>query len=376
MLSSPFPSSPSTMPRRSLTQTNVAGWGFAAPAALMLFVFIILPFLMAIYFSLTNARMMSPNAVEFVGLDNYQKMLSLNRLVLEPQLENDGTVRFHNDGSIRYEKVRTYTRDEENYPHFFQMREWFGWERKGGEHGTQYVVIIAGDPLFWIALTNTLIFVLVIAPVQGGLALGLALLVNQKLHGINIFRTIYFMPVVVSIIVASILWSIIYAPDGLLNSMLIFFSFGYFEGRDWLGDTQTALPAIMAFSIWQAVGFHMVIWLAGLQTIPPTLYEVGDVEGASNWQKFRFITWPGLRNTAVLVLIVITMQAFALFNQINVMTKGGPLDATQSLVFQSFVRGYGKNDLSGASTIAVVLFVLVLFISIIQRILTAQREGA
>ena len=363
------------MLRPSLTQTNGAGWAFASPAALMLFVFIILPFLMAIYFSLTNARMMSPNAIAFVGLDNFQKMLSLNRLVLDPQLEEDGSIRLYDDGSTRYEKIRTYTRDQEAYPRLYQMREWFGWERAGGPHGTQYVAIIAGDPLFWIALTNTLIFVLAIAPGQGGLALGLALLINQKLRGINVFRTIYFMPVVVSIIVASILWSIIYAPDGLLNSMLAFFSFGYFEGRDWLGDPQTALGAIIALSIWQGVGFHMVIWLAGLQTISPTLYEVGAIEGASNWQKFRYITWPGLRNTAVLVLIVITMQAFALFNQINVMTKGGPLDSTQSLVFQSFVRGYGKNDLSGASAIAVFLFVLVLVISVIQRVLTARREA-
>ncbi len=362
------------MSKRSLTFTHGAGWGFASPALVTLFAFIILPFFMAVYFSLTNARLSSPNPTQFVGIDNYQRMFSLNRLVLDPQTADDGTIRRRDDGTIRYQKVRTFTRNPETYPHLFQMREWFGWERQGGPHGTQYVAIIAGDPLFWIALINTLIFVGVIAPVQGGLALGLALLVNQGLRGIHIFRTIYFMPVVVSIIVASVLWSIIYAPDGLLNTMLSFFSFGYFDGHDWLGDPNTALPAIIALSIWQAVGFHMVIWLAGLQTISPTLYEVGRIEGASTWQKFRFITWPGLRNTAVLVLIVITMQAFALFNQINVMTKGGPLDATQSLVFQAFERGYGKNDLSGASTIAVFLFVLVVLISLVQRVLTAERR--
>ena len=98
----------------------------------------------------------------------------------------------------------------------------------------------------------------------------------------------------------------------------------------------------MAMSIWQAVGFHMVIWLAGLQTISPTLYEAADIEGASSWQRFRYVTWPGLRNTAVLVLIVITMQAFALFAQIDVMTNGGPLDSTQTLVFQAVERGYGR----------------------------------
>ena len=130
----------------------------------------------------------------------------------------------------------------------------------------------------------------------------------------------------------------------------------------------------MAMSIWQAVGFHMVIWLAGLQTISPTLYEVAKIEGASKWQTFRYVTWPGLRNTAVLVLIVITMQAFAVFAQIDVMTGGGPLDSTQTLVFQTVQRGYGKQDISGGATISVILFLLVLSISLIQRYLTRERR--
>jgi len=118
----------------------------------------------------------------------------------------------------------------------------------------------------------------------------------------------------------------------------------------------------------------MVIWLSGLQTISPTLYEAADIEGASRWQTFRYVTWPGLRNTAVLILIVITMQAFALFAQIDVMTGGGPLDSTQTIVFQAVERGYGKQDISGGSTISVLLFVLVLTISLIQRYLTRERS--
>ena len=129
----------------------------------------------------------------------------------------------------------------------------------------------------------------------------------------------------------------------------------------------------MGMSIWQAVGFHMVIWLSGLQTISPTLYEASSIEGASKWQTFRYVTWPGLRNTAVLVLIVITMQAFALFAQIDVMTRGGPLDSTTTIVFQAVERGYGKQDISGGSAISVILFVLVLTISLIQRFLTRER---
>ena len=114
--------------------------------------------------------------------------------------------------------------------------------------------------------------------------------------------------------------------------MLGWLTFGAWGGIDWLGNPSTALPSIMAMSIWQAVGFHMVIWLAGLQTISPTLHEAADVEGASPWQKFRYVTWPGPRNTAVPILIVITMQAFSLFAQVDMMTNGGPLDSTQVLV--------------------------------------------
>ena len=142
---------------------------------------------------------------------------------------------------------------------------------------------------------------------------------------------------------------------------------------DWLGNPGTALGSIIFMSIWQAVGFHMVIWLSGLQTISPTLYEAAAIEGASNWQTFRYITWPGLKNTAILVLLVITMQAFGVFAQIDVMTKGGPLDSTQTIVFQAIQRGYGKQDISGGSAISVILFVIVLSVSLFQRWLTREK---
>jgi multiple sugar transport system permease protein len=143
---------------------------------------------------------------------------------------------------------------------------------------------------------------------------------------------------------------------------------------DWLGNEATALGSLIAMSIWQAVGFHMVIWLAGLQNIPSVLYEAASTEGANTLQKFRFITWPGLRNTAVLIFIIITIQAFGVFTQVNVMTRGGPLDATQTIVFQAFIRGFEKQDIAGGSAISVLLFVIVLTISIIQRYLTREKN--
>lgn len=351
-----------------LTTSNRAGWGFALPGFALIALFIIVPFFFAFGLSLTNQRLVSPNPTQYVGLENYRDLLGLGVIALEPLRDDDGQLIRDDAGNLEYPRVRTITRSDD-YPQYAGMREWFRWYS-----GDNAKVVIASDVVFMKALVNTLLFVVVVAPVQGGLALVLALLINQRLRGINFFRTIYFMPVVVSIVVVSLLWRFIYSgSDGLLNNILDALTFGGWQPVDWLGNTGTALGSIMAMSIWQAVGFHMVIWLAGLQTISPTLYEVARIEGASKWQTFRYVTWPGLRNTAVLVLVVITMQAFAVFAQIDVMTNGGPLDSTQTLVFQAVERGYGKQDISGGATISVILFLLVLTISLTQRFLTREK---
>ncbi|MEL7519188.1 MAG: sugar ABC transporter permease [Pseudomonadota bacterium] len=351
-----------------LTRSNRAGWLMALPGAGLIALFIILPFFLAFAYSLTNQRLTSPNPTEYVGFDNYRELLGLAVFTLEPARDETGNAVVE-DGEIQYPRLRSFTRNNPDYPNLRGKREWISWQ--SGENRT---VILASDVVFMKALVNTFTFVLIVAPVQAGLALGLALLINQKLRGISFFRAIYFMPVVVSIVVVSLLWRFIYSPgDGLLNNILTGLTFEAFEPQDWLGDPSTALGAIMAMSVWQGVGFHMVIWLAGLQTISPTLYEAASIEGANKWQTFRYVTWPGLRNTAVLILIVITMQAFALFAQIDVMTRGGPLDSTQVLVFQAVERGFGKQDISGGSTISVILFLIVLCISFIQRYLTRER---
>ncbi|WP_334062727.1 carbohydrate ABC transporter permease [Limimaricola cinnabarinus] len=358
------------MSRSKLTQSNRAGWAMAFPGFGLIAVFIVLPFFFAFGLSFTNQRLISPNPTEWVGFDNYRQLMGLGVLTLEPERDEAGAVLRDEDGAIEYPRLRNFTRNNPDYPHLDGMREWTSLQ-----WGDDRLVLLARDVVFMTAVVNTLQFVLVVAPLQAALALGLALLINQRLRGINVFRAIYFMPVVVSIVVVSLLWRFIYdGNDGLLNTMLQGLTFGLFEPIDWLGNPDTALPAIMAMSIWQGVGFHMVIWLAGLQTISPTLYEAAEIEGASRWQAFRYVTWPGLRNTAVLILIVITMQAFALFAQIDVMTGGGPLDSTQTIVFQAVERGYGKQDISGGSTISVFLFLLVLSISLIQRFLTREKS--
>ena len=351
------------------TQSNRTGWLMAGPAMALILVFVIAPFFLAVGFSFTNQRLVSPNPAEFIGLSNYRQLLGVGVLHLDPLTDAAGAVMLDDQGQPKLPELRKITRKNPDYPQFDGMREWFSWS--SGE-GRTYV--LARDVVFMTAILNTFIFVLVVAPLQGGLALGLALLINQRLRGINVFRAIYFMPVVVSIVVVSLLWSFIYDQrEGILNNLLSALSFGMMPRIDWLGNPSTALGAIIFMSVWQAVGFHMVIWLSGLQTISPTLYEAGAIEGASKWQTFRYITWPGLRNTAVLVLVVITMQAFGLFSQIDVMTKGGPLDSTQTIVFQAIQRGYGKQDISAGSAISVILFVIVLSVSLIQRYLTREK---
>lgn len=356
--------------KSNLTRSNLAGWLMSAPGIVLITIFIILPFFLAIGFSFTNQRLVSPNPTQYVGWENYRQLLKLDLLTIEPLRNQEGQIVLDKNGNPQYPRVRSFTRSNPDYAHLKGMREWFRWS-----FGENQVVVLAKDVVFMKALLNTFLFVLVVAPVQGGLALCLALLINQKLKGITFYRAVYFMPVVISIVVVSLLWRFIYSGDsGLLNNLLGWLSFGAFNPVDWLGDTTTALPSIMAMSVWQGVGFHMVIWLSGLQTISPTFYEVAEIAGASKWQTFRYVTWPGLRNTAVLVLIVITMQAFALFTQIDMMTKGGPLDSTQTVVFQAVERGYGKQDISGGATISVLLFVIVLSISLLQRYLTREKS--
>jgi multiple sugar transport system permease protein len=229
------------------------------------------------------------------------------------------------------------------------------------------------DPLFWKSLRNTLYFAVVVVPLQSGFALLLALLINERIRGTNVFRTLYFVPVVTSIVVVSILWKFMYQPDGLINNVLQSVSFNVIQGTDWLNNPGAAMPAIMFMSIWQAVGFHMVIWLSGLQTIPPELYEAADIDGADRWEKFRYVTWPGLRNTRTFILVTITIAALSLFAQINIMTNGGPLDATTTVVFQAVRIGYQQQQTAYASAISLVFFILVLAVSLVQRYLTREK---
>jgi multiple sugar transport system permease protein len=229
------------------------------------------------------------------------------------------------------------------------------------------------DTVFWASLRNTLYFGVVVVPAQAAAALVLALLVNTKVRGRNLFRTVYFLPVVTSMVVVSLLWRFMYQPDGLINQVISGVSLGHWHGTDWLNNPSTALPAVIFMSVWQAVGFHMVIWLAGLQTIPEELYEAAALDGATGWDRFRYVTWPGLRWTRNFILVTITIASFSLFTQISVMTEGGPLDATTTVVFMAVRTGYEQHNTGYAAAISLVFFTLVLAVSAIQRFITREK---
>ncbi|MCK9905193.1 sugar ABC transporter permease [Frankia sp. Cpl3] len=233
--------------------------------------------------------------------------------------------------------------------------------------------LLLTDPVFWASVRNTFYFAVVVVPVQAGLALFLAVLVNAKVKGTQFFRTVYFLPVVTSMVVVSLLWRFMYEPDGLINRLLQAITFDRFTPIDWLNEPAWAMPAIMFMSVWQGVGFTMIIWLAGLQTIPGELYEASELDGAGRWQQFRFVTWPGLMQTRTFILVTITIAAFSLFTQINLMTQGGPLDSTTTVVFQAVRSGYQQLQTGYASAISLVFFVMVLTVSLIQRYLTREK---
>jgi multiple sugar transport system permease protein len=172
-------------------------------------------------------------------------------------------------------------------------------------------------------------------------------------------------------VVVSIVWSFLYNPSvGLMNQFFGSITGGAIDNVDWLGNETLAMPSIVVMSAWQGAGFQMLIFLAGLQSIDRGLYEAAKVDGANGWQRFRHVTLPSLRNTTVFVIISTTIAAFALFTQIDVMTQGGPNDSTSTLIFHAVRTGYRQMNVAYGSTIAVVFFLLVLCVALIQKAIT------
>jgi fructooligosaccharide transport system permease protein len=229
------------------------------------------------------------------------------------------------------------------------------------------------DSEFRLAFKNTLYFVVLVVPIQTIVGLSLAILVNKKLRLTTFFRTAYFSPVVMSLVVVSILWTFMYNPnEGLFNQVLTALGF---SSQPFLTSPNQAMNSIIAMSVWQGAGFQMLIFLAGLQSIPNVIYEAASIDGANAWQKFRNVTLPGLRNVSIFIIITITIAAFKLLIQPMIMTQGGPLGSTRSLVYYTYQVGFTYRDVGYASALAVIFTVIVLIISITQRKLLTEDRG-
>lgn len=221
------------------------------------------------------------------------------------------------------------------------------------------------DPLFWTALKNTFYFVLVGGPLSVAVSLGTAILLNSKFIKLkSLFRVVYFLPVVTTLVAVSIVWRYIYHPRfGLLNYVLGFIGIGPI---DWLGDPNFSMPAIILLAVWKNFGYNMIIFIAGLQNIPEELYEAANIEGASAWQQFKNITVPMLAPTTLFISVITMIGYFQLFAEPYVMTQGGPLNSTLSIVLYMYQEGFRWWNIGYSTAIAFALFVIILIGTVIQ----------
>jgi len=343
------------------TRSRFAAILFGGPAALGLTMFLAVPFLMALILTFTDQRLVSPDASRFVGLRNYERLLSVTTLVQDPVSVGDG--------QDRYVRIRDITRTDPAYRGYRPLTSFAVGDRR--------MTVLARDPAFLRALGNTFLFAVLVVPLQCVMALGLALLVNAGLRGQTIFRAVYFSPVVMSMVIVSVIWSFLFDRDlGLFNQALSLVSFGLIPPIDWLGDPRAAMPAIVIMSAWQGAGFQMLILLAGLQGIAQELYDAARIDGATAWQRFVHITLPGLRNTITFVLIVTTIAALGLFTQVDVMTGGGPRGSTATVMFEAVRRGVREQNVSYGATISLIYFAIITVFILLQQLVLRRRQGA
>ena len=228
------------------------------------------------------------------------------------------------------------------------------------------------DPVFWQTLRNTLLYLVGVVPLLVAVPLGLAILVNQKLRGIHWFRTSFYTPVVISMIVAGIAWKALYTDRGLLNQFLK--QFGLEVGIPWLTSPQLAIWSVMAVTVWKGLGYYMVIYLAGLQSIPPELYEAAAIDGSEGFAKHWDITVPLMRPYLLLVAVISAISATKVFEEVYIMTQGGPRNSSKTVVYYVYERAFQDLDISYACTIGLVLFLVILGLSILNLRLSRKSE--
>lgn len=223
------------------------------------------------------------------------------------------------------------------------------------------------DPFFKSALVNTIVYCAGTVPLTMIFALFLAVVLNKKIFGRNFFRTVSFFPYVASLVAVAVVWNMLFNPaKGPVNMLLMKLGISENHLPGWAADKHWAMFTVILFSVWKNMGYYMIIYLAGLQGINPTLYEAAGLDGANKWQQFKYVTLPQLSATTFFVVIMLTIECFKVYDQIYMITQGGPGTSTLVLVYHIYNTAFVSWDLGYASAIAMVLFLLVLAVTLVQ----------
>lgn len=238
--------------------------------------------------------------------------------------------------------------------------------------GIQNYTDLFGDPVFWRSLTNTLLYVAIVVPASVALGLGTALLIEARTSLRFFYRSVFFIPVMATLIAMAISWEYMLHPQfGLIN--LIFKAVGL-PARAWLSDPALVLPTLATIGVWQLFGFNMVLFLAGLVSIPQYLYEAAEMDGArSAWSRFRLVTWPMLGPVTMFVVLISAIRSFQVFDTVHVLTKGGPSKASEVLLYSMYSEGFEFFRSGLAATIAVVFLAFVLLLTLLKARLLDKR---
>ena len=280
-------------------------------------------------------------------------------LFVSPALIGFGIFTF---GAILYSLYLSFT----DYD-MFGTPEWVGLEN--------YIKAFTNDEYFYQYFGNTFYFAIVLVPVVLVISLFLAILINKKVGRLTkAYRVALFLPSITSTVAVSMVWPWIFNPDmGILNNFLT--AIGFHNPPMWLSDPEWSKPALIIMRVWQMSGYYMLLFLAGLQTIPETLYEAAEVDGASSWQRFTRITVPMLSNTTFVVVILLIIESFNMFESIFVMTEGGPLGSTSTIMYYIYEQGFMSYNMGYASALAWIFFALLLVFTLIQFRFRREQGG-
>ncbi len=353
------------------SRDTIEAWLFVLPFLVIYVVLQIYPVVQAALMSLFNWDLLDPTRREFVGLANYVDMFGgsgltwdLTNLLLWRILGLLLLV------AIAVAAARGMLSRRATIVAGGSIVVVFGvlLGLHPGPDGAWY------DALFWRSFGNTLVFVLLSTPTIVGVALALAVLLSGSGRLVGVLRAAFFAPYVLSVAVLTLIWGFLLNPDlGLIARLLGFVGL---DPISWLTDPSLALPAIVVVTLWWTMGFNLVLFIAGLQDIEPSLYEAATLDGAGAWKKFRYITLPGLRRTVVLVTVLQVISSFQIFGQVFILTRGGPANSTRVLIQHIYESGFREFQLGYAAALSLFLFAVMLVASAAQLRLMREEDVA